>query len=152
MKKLPILLILLLAVSCRTTHTATEQTTVATTDSTTHVTALIDSLLHIIHTKDSTAVKDSVVVKEKGDTVFVERWHTEYRERASAEEKHRVKERHDTLRLVKTVTITRRLYFTKTKEVNVLRWWQKALMWSGAVLWVVAIGFGVIKLTLYKIK
>ena len=40
----------------------------------------------------------------------------------------------DTIRdtIPKVITITR----TEVKEVNVIHWWQKALMWAGAVAFV----------------
>jgi hypothetical protein len=31
--------------------------------------------------RDSIHVRDSIIVKDKGDTVFVDRWHTEYKDR-----------------------------------------------------------------------
>jgi len=40
-----------------------------------------DSLYITVHEKDSVHVHDSIYVREKGDTVFVDRWHTKYRDR-----------------------------------------------------------------------
>lgn len=74
-------------------------------------TVRVDSLYLTIHERDSIHIKDSIYIREKGDTVFVERWRTQYRDRG----------RTDTL------------YIDRTREVQVpypvekeLTWWQKA--------------------------
>lgn len=70
-----------------------------------------DSLYLTVHERDSIHIKDYIYIREKGDTVFVERWRTQYRDRG----------RTDTL------------YIDRTREVQVpypvekeLTWWQKA--------------------------
>lgn len=70
-----------------------------------------DSLYLTVHERDSVHIHDSVYVKEQGDTVFVNKWHTVYRDRTTR----------DTT------------YIEKEKEVQVpypvekeLTWWQKA--------------------------
>ena len=40
-----------------------------------------DTLWQKIVERDSIIVSDSVIVREKGDTVIMERWHTKYRDR-----------------------------------------------------------------------
>ena len=118
----------ILFASCRTIReTQTEYVTIHDTDT-----------IRQVRTQ-----RDSVFIFEKqreylrGDTVYLDRWHYEYRDKATA----------DTLRLVKTVTITSKLYYTKEKEVNRLKWWQKALMWCGAA----SLGFIIVLLiTKYK--
>jgi len=40
-----------------------------------------DSLHITVHERDSIHIHDSIYVREKGDTVFVDRWHTKYRDR-----------------------------------------------------------------------
>ncbi len=40
-----------------------------------------DSLYFSVHERDSIYVHDSVYVKDKGDTLFIDRWHTRYLER-----------------------------------------------------------------------
>lgn len=40
-----------------------------------------DSIYLHIHSRDSIMVRDSVTIREKGDTVWLERWRTEYRDR-----------------------------------------------------------------------
>lgn len=73
-------------------------------------TVRVDSLYLTIHERDSIHIKDSIYIREKGDTVFVERWRTQYRDRG----------RTDTL------------YVDRVREVQVpypvekeLTWWQE---------------------------
>lgn len=40
-----------------------------------------DSLYLTMHERDSIYIKDSVHIKEKGDSVFVDKWHIVYRDR-----------------------------------------------------------------------
>ena len=54
-----------------------------------------DSVVTILYHRDSVYQYDSVYIKEKADTVLIERWHTRWRERVS----------HDTLYMSKTDTI-----------------------------------------------
>lgn len=54
-----------------------------------------DSVVTILHHRDSIYQHDSVYIKEKADTVLIERWHTRWRDRVS----------HDTLYMSKTDTI-----------------------------------------------
>ena len=75
-----------------------------------------DSLYLTVHERDSIHIKDYIYIREKGDTVFVERWSTQYRDRG----------RTDTL------------YIDRTREVQVpypvekeLTWWQKTKLELG---------------------
>ena len=73
--------------------------------------------------RDTLVWRDSIYHYVKGDTVVIEKWHhTERIERVGIS---------DTLRdtIPKVVTVTE----TQVREVNVLRWWQKALMFAGIV-------------------
>ena len=54
-----------------------------------------DSVVTILHHRNSVYQHDSVYIKEKADTVLIERWHTRWRDRVS----------HDTLYMSKTDTI-----------------------------------------------
>ena len=54
-----------------------------------------DSVVTILHHRDSIYQHDSVYIKEKEDTLLIERWHTRWRDRVS----------HDTLYMSKTDTI-----------------------------------------------
>ena len=54
-----------------------------------------DSVVTILHHRDSIYQHDSVYIKEKADTLLIERWHTRWRDRVS----------HATLYMSKTDTI-----------------------------------------------
>ena len=74
-------------------------------------TVRMDSIYFTLHERDSVHIHDSVYVREQGDTVFVNKWHTVYRDRTTR----------DTT------------YIEREKKVGVpypvekeLTWWQKA--------------------------
>lgn len=86
--------------------------------------------------RDSVFVRDSVTIREKGDTVYRDRWRVEYRERVLR----------DTAYVGKSDT----LIITKVVEVATpLSWWKRVKMSVGgvaiAVLGVLAV-LGVVKL------
>lgn len=86
--------------------------------------------------RDSVFVRDSVTIREKGDTVYRDRWRVEYRERVLR----------DTVYIGKSDT----LIITKVVEVATpLSWWKRVKMSVGgvaiAVLGVLAV-LGVVKL------
>lgn len=86
--------------------------------------------------RDSVWLHDSIRVKEKGDSVWVERWHTKFVER----------EVHDTL--YQAVTDSIPVPYEVIKEVPAeLSWWQKLRLWLGNIvllaLLAVAIYYGV---------
>ena len=54
-----------------------------------------DSVVTILHQRDSIYQHDSVLIKEKADTVLIERWHTRWRDRVN----------HDTMYISKVDTI-----------------------------------------------
>ena len=122
---LPILLILL-AVSCKTRYVTKEvPVVVERTAERNHTEWRTDTLYH----------KDSVFVYQQGDTLrevrYIERWR--YRDRIVA----------DTVRdTIPAIVETTKV---ELREVNVLRWWQKLLMWLGGVAGVGVFGFAVAK-------
>ena len=75
---LAILLMILCLDGCRTVREATDREAVRK-DSV--YASLLDSLYHSKSVRDSIYVKDSIVFREKGDTIFSERWHVNYIER-----------------------------------------------------------------------
>lgn len=86
--------------------------------------------------RDSVFVRDSVTIREKGDTVYRDRWRVEYRERVLR----------DTVYFGKSDT----LIITKVVEVATpLSWWKRVKMSAGGVaitvLGVLAV-LGVVKL------
>lgn len=88
--------------------------------------------------KDSVWMHDSVYVKEKGDSVWIERWHTRYE----------TKEVHDTLYKARVDSIP--VPYWKIKEVAAeLSWWQKLRLWLGNVMLVgllALVGYGAFRL------
>jgi DNA-binding transcriptional ArsR family regulator len=77
---------------------------------------------HMKIMKDSVYLKDSTHVSEKGDTVKIEHWHTEFLK----------KEVHDTTYISKTDTIPQP--YPVIKEVPAeLNWWQRLKMRAGGL-------------------
>lgn len=75
------------------------------------------------HERDSIFMHDSVHVKEKGDTVLIERWHTKYVEKL----------RIDTTYISKTDSIPVP-YPVEKKVPAELSWWQKTRIHVGSVV------------------
>ena len=68
---------------------------------------------------------DSTRIERRHDTLYIERWHTSTQ---------RIVTR-DTVMVHDTVTLTQTETRDETLTIEVprkLRWWQKALMWTGA--------------------
>jgi hypothetical protein len=91
----------------------------------------IDSILVYKH--------DSIYIREKNDTVFVEKWHTKiaYRDRL----------RVDTLRSSDTIRISDIVTETKEIEVNRISGWQNFQIYAGRILFLgllLFIGFKII--------
>ena len=79
-----------------------------------------DTTIVTKHQRDSIWLHDSTYIKEKGDTFYMERWHTKYVE----------KQVHDTTYIAKVDTI--REVFTNEVE-KPLTWWQQTKMHIGAI-------------------
>ena len=93
--------------------------------------------------RDSVWLHDSIHVTEKGDTVRIEKWHTEYVER----------EKHDTTYVATHDTIPQPYPVETVKVVEKeLNWWQRLRLWLGNMVLIalfgVAIYFGY---KLYKV-
>lgn len=86
--------------------------------------------------RDTLVWRDSVYHYVKGDTVLIERWH-----HIANVSKTIVA---DTVR--DTVPVVTEVTRTEVKEVNVLRWWQTALMWMGGVLLAIALFYAAVLL------
>ena len=83
------------------------------------------------HQRDSVWLHDSISVKEKGDTVLIEKWHTKYRE----------KQVHDTTYVAKVDSIP--VPYEVIKEVPAkLSKTQKGLMTLGILTLMAAVIFG----------
>jgi hypothetical protein len=90
-----------------------------------------DTLIITKHQRDSIFLKDSTHVSEKGDTVRIEHWRTQFVK----------KEVHDTTYLATHDTIPEPYPVEVVKEVEKdLSWWQQTRMHiGGVVLWLIGI-------------
>lgn len=78
---------------------------------------------YITNTKiDSVYIRDSVDRWQKGDTLYITKWHTKYKYLT----------RVDTI--VKTDSIPKVIHIEKEVEVNHIYWWQHTLMWLGGIM------------------
>ena len=74
--------------------------------------------------KDSVWLHDSIHIKERGDTVMIERWHTQWRDRL----------RVDTIYQATHDTIPDPFPVETIKEVPAeLSWWQRLRIWVGNI-------------------
>ena len=81
--------------------------------------------------RDSIWLHDSIHVKEKGDTVLVEKWHTKYVESI----------KHDTTYIATHDTIPDPFPVETIKEVPAeLSWWQRLRLWIGNIGLVAMLG------------
>ena len=111
MKNLVFILVTILALSsCKTTEVVTVEKVKADT---TYITKV---------QRDSIWQHDSVFVKEKGDSVLIERWHTKYIE----------KKVYDTTYVAKHDSVPVPYPVTKYVEKQ-LSWWQKTLIYAGGI-------------------
>lgn len=97
-----------------------------------------DTLYIAKHERDSVWLHDSIHVKEKGDSVMVERWHVRYQEKVV----------HDTLHHYKVDSVAVP-YPVEVKVEKELSWWQKTRIHMGEALLVVmgiALAWGMIAL------
>ena len=75
---------------------------------------------YVYNTKiDSIDIRDSIDRWQKGDTLYITKWHT----------KLQYINKVDTI--TKTDSIPKIITITKETKVNYLYWWQKMLMWVG---------------------
>lgn len=123
MGMLIVFLLSLLMSGCRTRYITQEIPVVL------HDRDSVVSVQHI-HTHDTLMMRDSVYHYVQGDTIRIERWHTLQAVNHIA--------RIDTLWRERIIEQPVEVKTTELREVNRLRWWQKALMWCGAF----AIGIG----------
>ena len=87
-----------------------------------------DSIYFTKVQKDSVWLHDSILIKDRGDTVLVEKWHTKYVE----------KQVHDTTYIAKIDSIPAP-YPVKEYVEKPLKWWQKSLIWTGILALMVVI-------------
>ena len=70
---------------------------------------------------DSIYIRDSIDRWQKGDTLYITKWHTKFK----------YINKLDTI--VKTDSIPKIVSVEKKVEVNHIYWWQKLLMWLGGI-------------------
>lgn len=81
--------------------------------------------------KDSVWLHDSIHIKERGDTVLVEKWHTKYVESI----------KHDTTYIATHDTIPQPYPIETIKMVEKdLNWWQRLRMWLGNMVLLALLG------------
>lgn len=101
-------------------------------------TVRIDTLIKTKIEKENVYIHDSSSTEKKGDTLFIEHWHTQWRDR----------EVHDTIYQSKIDSVPKP--YPKTEYVEKeLTWWQKLrLSIANIVLWIIVIvgGFKIYKL------
>ena len=106
---------------CKTRYVTTEVPVVVEHTSVQHHTDIV---------RDTLIMRDSVYHFVQGDTTIIERWH------------HSVKVERvlvaDTIRDTVPKVVTQRV--TEVREVNVLHWWQRTLMWAGSLAIVALVG------------
>jgi hypothetical protein len=91
---------------------------------------------YIYDTKvDSVYIRDSIDRWQKGDTLYITKWHTKYKYINKV----------DTI--LRTDTIPKIVQVEKKVEVNHIYWWQKTLMWLGGIMTMLFAG-----IITYKIK
>lgn len=99
-----------------------------------------DTLRITKYERDSIYVHDSTLIREKGDTVLIERWHTRWRDRWQ----------YDTIYVAKTDSIPYPVEVTKEVPAE-LTWWQQARMHvGGVVIWLALIILLIYVFKLYR--
>jgi hypothetical protein len=89
-------------------------------------------------------LRDSVYVRERSDTVFVDRFHT----RISYRDRLRI----DTTRVVDTVRMVDVVRESETVEVNRLTGWQWRQVYMGRVFMIILILIGIYLVVKWKLK
>ena len=84
------------------------------------------------HQRDSVWLHDSIRVTERGDTVRIERWHTQWRDRLRVDTVYRAT--HDTIPAP----------YPETEYVEKeLSWWQRVRLWLGNVVLLALFGVAI---------
>lgn len=115
-----IVLFLLTVCSCKTKYIETVHY---------HPVEVHDTVNTVQHIRDSITLHDSVFIRMKGDTVFSEKWRTEYRWKTRFDTIYRSRE----VPRVMTDTVTTIKEVPVDKVVYKQHWWQEALCWVGGI-------------------
>ena len=95
-----------------------------------------DTLIVTDHQRDSVYLHDSITIKQQGDTIWVQEWHTKYK----------LREVHDTT-IVATHDTIAKPYPIIEYEERPLSWWQRTIQYLGYIA-LAAIVLGIILLIL----
>lgn len=98
-------------------------------------TVRIDTLKVTKYERDSIYIHDSTIVREKGDTMLIEKWHTRWRDRWM----------HDTVYQSRVDSIPKP-YPVEKRVPAELTWWQQTRLHLANILLYALLVFGVIKL------
>ena len=98
-------------------------------------TVRIDTMKVTKYERDSIYIHDSTIVREKGDTMLIEKWHTRWRDRWM----------HDTVYQSRVDSIPKP-YPVEKRVPAELTWWQQTRLHLANILLYVLLVFGVIKL------
>lgn len=98
-----------------------------------------DTLIVTDHQRDSVYLHDSITIKQQGDTIWVQEWHTKYK----------LREVHDTT-IVATHDTIAKPYPIIEYEEKPLSWWQRTIQYLGYIA-LAAIALGIV-LLIIKIK
>ncbi|MEG2150282.1 MAG: hypothetical protein RRY36_03565 [Bacteroidaceae bacterium] len=119
-------LVMCMLMSCKTQYVPVEKIK----------TEYVDHFKH-----DSINVHDSVIVRLKGDTVWLEKWHTKYQSKLV----------HDSINVIDSIPIP----YEVEKKVYVdkeLNWWQQTIMILGYILMMLGLLKGAFWLLKKKLK
>ena len=94
-----------------------------------------DTLKVTKYERDSIYIHDSTIVREKGDTMLIEKWHTRWRDRWM----------HDTVYQSRVDSI-HKPYPVEKRVPAELTWWQQTRLHLANILLYALLAFGVIKL------
>jgi hypothetical protein len=98
-------------------------------------TVRIDTMKVPKYERDSIYIHDSTIVREKGDTMLIEKWHTRWRDRWL----------HDTVYQSRVDSIPKP-YPVEKRVPAELTWWQQTRLHLANILLYTLLVFGVIKL------
>lgn len=98
-------------------------------------TVRIDTMKVTKYERDSIYIHDSTIVREKGDTMLIEKWHTRWRDRWL----------HDTLYQSRIDSIPKP-YPVEKRVPAELTWWQQTRLHLANILLYALLAFGIIKL------
>lgn len=104
-------------------------------------TVRIDTMKVTKYERDSIYIHDSTIVREKGDTMLIEKWHTRWRDRWM----------HDTVYQSRVDSVPKP-YPVEKRVPAELTWWQQTRLHLANILLYALLAFGVIKLAKFLLS